>query len=78
MRIVGTPIWSNRPEYGSGPHVALVAQMVSLARRDLADPVRSEEARAFLEGRPWKGVPVAIDLDLLADCLGYEGAWFSG
>ena len=69
------PLWINRPEYGSGPHLALVSAMVGLAIRDLADPNHSEEARAFLEGRPYRGYPTEIDVDLFADLLGYEGSF---
>lgn len=70
-----TALWTNRPDYGSGPHLALVSAMVGLAIRDLADPSHSEEARAFLEGRPYMGAPTEIDVDLFADLLGYEGSF---
>lgn len=69
------PLWTNRPDYGSGPHLALIAALVSLAVRDLADPNYSEEARAFLKGEPFAGHPVEIDVDLFADVLGYEGSF---
>ena len=65
------------PDYGVGPHLALVGAVVSLARRDLSRPVYSEEAEAFLLGRPHRGVPVGLDVDLLADCLGYGGSWLA-
>lgn len=73
MQLGANALWNNRPDYGSGPHLALVAALVSLAVRDLADPNHSEEARAFLKGEPFAGSPVEIDVDLFADLLGYEG-----
>lgn len=55
-----------RPDYGSGPWLALMVSAVRLARSDLTNPIYSEEARLFLEG----------DLvALFADCLGYEGSF---
>lgn len=68
-------LWHNEPEYRSGPHLALCAAMVSLALRDLSDPVHSEGARAFLMGEPYEGRPVEIDVDLFADVIGYEGSF---
>ena len=52
------------PDYGSGPHLALVAAMVRLARRDLANPDYSAEAREFLK---------SDFVALFAECLGYDG-----
>lgn len=75
MRTGASALWINRPEYGSGPHFALIAAVVGLAVRDLADPNHSEEARAFLLGQPFEGFPVEIDVDLFADLLGYEGSF---
>lgn len=69
------PLWINQPEYGSGPHLALVGAMVKLAISDLDDPTHSEEARAFLEGRPFWGYPSEIDVDLFAYLLGYDGSF---
>lgn len=55
-----------RPDYGSGPYLSLMAEAVGLARRDLADPLYSADAREFLLG----------DLvALFADCIGYEGSF---
>lgn len=55
-----------KADYGSGPYLALMVQAVRLARLDLANPVYSAEARAFLRS----------DLvRLFAECLGYEGAF---
>ena len=65
----------NRPDYGSGPYLALIAAMVRLARQDLDDPLHSEEAQAFLRGDAWGDLDVGIDIRLFADCIGYEGAW---
>lgn len=62
-----------RPDYGSGPHLLLIGAVVGLAVRDLDDPRRSDEARAFLHGQPYRGRPVGIDLEQFADCIGYEG-----
>lgn len=59
-----------RPDYGSGPHLQLMAEAVGLARRDLFDPLYSAGARAFLES----------DLvALFAECIGIdEGRFLSG
>jgi hypothetical protein len=55
-----------RPDYGSGPHMLLLADVVSLARRDMSNPLYSAECRSFLTG----------DLvALFADCLGFEGSF---
>lgn len=75
MRERAQALWINRPDYGSGPYLALVAALVGLAVRDLADPNHSEEARAFLKGEPFRGYPVEIDVDLFASVLGYEGSF---
>lgn len=56
----------NEPDYGSGPYLALMAQAVRLARLDVANPVFSAEARAFLGS----GL-----VALFAECLGYEGSF---
>lgn len=54
----------SRPDYGTGPHLALMASAVRLARRDLRDPELRDGAREFLDG----------DLvALFADCIGYGG-----
>lgn len=55
-----------RPDYGSGPYLALMVRAVKLARRDLSDPLYSADARTFLEG------PL---VDLFAECLNYEGSF---
>ena len=55
-----------RPDYGSGPYMLLMTAAVSLARRDLSDPLYSADAAAFL-----RGDLVAI----FADCLGFEGSF---
>ena len=54
----------NEPDYGSGPYLALMAQAVRLARFDMANPVFSADARAFLNSDV---------VALFAECLGYEG-----
>jgi len=64
-----------RAGHGSGPYMMLVASMVRLARRDLADPELSVGAKAFLRGEPYKGIEPEIDLGLFADLLGYGGRW---
>lgn len=64
-----------RPDYGSGPYLALVGAVVRLARRDLTDPEHSEEAKAFLLGQPFDGSLVGVDVDLFAECLGYGGSF---
>lgn len=53
-----------RPDHGSGPHLALVAAMVELARRDLSDPLYSASARWFLQ--------YSDLVDLFADCVGID------
>lgn len=56
----------SQPDYDSGPHLALMAAAVRLARLDLADPLYFEECLAFLKG----------DLvGLLAECLHFEGSF---
>lgn len=55
-----------RPDYGSGPYMALMASMVSLARRDMSNPLYSAECRSFLTG------PLVA---LFAECLGFEGSF---
>lgn len=55
-----------RPDYGSGPHMLLMAAIVSLARRDMSDPLYSAECQSFLTG------PL---VSLFADCLGFEGSF---
>lgn len=55
-----------RPDYGSGPHMELMAAAVGLARRDMSNPLYLAECRSFLTG----------DLvALFAECLGYEGSF---
>ena len=54
------------PDYGSGPYLTLMARAVRLARLDLANPVFSAEARAFLR---------SDIVALFAECLGYEGSF---
>jgi hypothetical protein len=54
----------NEPDYGSGPYLHLMARAVRLARLDVANPVFSVEARAFLGSDM---------VSLFAECLGYEG-----
>ena len=56
----------NEPDYGSGPYLALMARAVRLARLDVANPVYSAGARAFL-GSDF--------VALFAECLGYEGGF---
>lgn len=55
-----------RPDYGSGPHLLLLGAAVSLARRDMSDPLYSAECRSFLTGNL---------VGLFAECLGYEGSF---
>lgn len=52
------------PDYGSGPYLSLMARAVQLARLDMANPVFSVDARAFLR---------SDIVALFAECLGYEG-----
>lgn len=54
----------SEPDYGSGPYLSLMASAVRLARSDVANPVFSVEARAFLR---------SDIVALFAECLGYEG-----
>lgn len=56
----------SEPDYGSGPYLALMAQAVRLARLDMANPVYSVEARAFLR---------SDIVALFSECLGYEGVF---
>jgi hypothetical protein len=59
----------SEPDYGSGPYLLLMARAVRLARLDVANPVYSVEARAFLES----------DLvALFAECIGYDGGFDAG
>lgn len=55
-----------RPDYGSGPYMALMAAAVGLARRDMSNPLYSAECRSFLNGSL---------VALFAECLGYEGSF---
>ena len=55
-----------RADYGSGPHMALMAAAVGLARRDLAEPAFSAGARVFLRSSL---------VGLFADCIGYGGSF---
>lgn len=55
-----------RPDYGSGSHLALMAEAVALARRDMSNPLYSAECREFLQG------PLVA---LFAECIGYEGSF---
>jgi hypothetical protein len=75
---VATEGFDTRPEYGSGPHLALMGAAVRLARRDLEDPEHSEEAKAFLLGQPYDGSPVGVEIDLFGECLGYGGSFLNG
>ena len=53
----------SRPDHDSGPHLAVLAAAVRLARQDLSNPLYSADALAFLES----------DLvGLFADCLGVD------
>lgn len=58
-----------RPDYGSGPHMQLLAAAVSLARRDMSNPLYSAECQSFLTG------PL---VSLFAECLGFEGSFLHG
>lgn len=59
-------VYGNKPDYGSGPYLALMASAVRLARSDMVHPVHSVEARAWLNS----------DLvALFAECLGYKGVF---
>lgn len=58
-----------RPDFDSGPHLALVAAMVELARRDLSNPLYSASARWWLRDSDL--------VDLLAECIGVEPEVFS-
>jgi hypothetical protein len=70
----------DRPDYGSGPYMALVGAVVRLARLDLDNPIFAAEARAFLEGEPLGLEPgdVFLDVTLFADCIGFGGKWING
>lgn len=58
----------NRPDYGSGSYLWLMAAAIDLARRDMSNPSFSEECRSFLEG----------DLvALFSECIGYEGTYLN-
>jgi len=54
----------SEPDYGSGPYLHLMARAVRLARLDMANPVFSADARAFLR---------SDIVSLFAECLGYDG-----
>lgn len=56
-----------RPDYGSGPHMSLMAAVVGLARRDMSNPLYSAECRWFLTNSSL--------VALFAECLGYEGSF---
>jgi hypothetical protein len=56
----------NEPDYGSGPYLALMARSVRLARLDVANPVYSADARAWLR---------SDIVALFADCIGFRGAF---
>lgn len=56
-----------RVDYGSGPHMALVAAAVRLARQDLSHPRYSDEARVWLRTSPL--------VELFAECIGYGGSF---
>ena len=58
-----------RPDYASGPHLALMASAVRLARQDMSNPLYSAECRSFLTGSL---------VALFAECLGYEGSFLDG
>lgn len=59
----------NRPDYGSGSYLELMAASIDLARRDMSNPEFSEECRSFLTG----------DLvALFSECIGYEGSFLNG
>lgn len=58
-----------RPDYGSGPHLLLMAMAVKLARLDLLDPSTRYESERFLRS----------DLvALFAECIGFDGSFVSG
>jgi hypothetical protein len=58
-----------RPDYGSGPHLELLAAAVGLARQDLSNPFYLADAREFLLG----------DLvALFAECLGTNRSFLNG
>jgi hypothetical protein len=62
----GLAVHGIRPDYDSGPHLALMATAVKLARQDMSNPLYLAECRSFLTG----------DLvALFAECLGYEGSF---
>ena len=66
----GQPIAGHgfRPDFGSGPYLALMASAIELARRDMSNPLYSTECRSFLTG----------DLvALFAECIGYEGSFLN-
>lgn len=58
-----------RPDYGSGPYLALMAAAIGLARRDMSNPLYSAECRSFLDGSL---------VALFAECIGYEGSFTGG
>lgn len=55
-----------RPDYDSGPHMALMASAVRLARQDMSNPLYLAECQSFLTGNL---------VALFAECLGYEGSF---
>lgn len=64
-----------RPDYGSGPYLALVAAAIRLARHDLDDPKLSEGALAFLRSEPYMGKDVGIDVSLFGELIGFTGGF---
>ena len=62
--------YGSRPDYDSGPHLALMAAAVGLARQDMFDPLYLyADAREFLE---------SDFVALFAECLGFEGSFTRG
>ena len=58
----------NRPDLGSGPHMALMAAAVKLARQDLSNPLYSASASWWLR--------YGDLVELFAECLGIDSRRF--
>ena len=70
----------SRPDYGSGPYLSLLVEMVRLAVRDLSHPRYSQEARKWLQGLPCRCAVPGISIELIAEALGFErssSTWMS-
>lgn len=64
-------ISGNGPDYGSGPYLQLLVEMVRLAIRDLSDPRYSQDAREWLRGHP-RSKDSGISIELIAEAFGID------